>query len=93
MFYGKHWLYHSLLYVHVPLAQVVDPVNPLPPHCAYSAAPLPELDAVVVDETPPVVVVVSVPDARLITTLYALTDKTALVPVKGSVPAPILFMY
>jgi len=78
--------------VHVPLAQVVDPVNPVPPHCAYSAAPVPELDVVVVDEEP-VVVAVPVPDDRLITTLYALTDKTALVPVKGSVPAPILSKY
>jgi hypothetical protein len=36
-------LYHWLLALQVPEAQVVGPVHPLPPHCPYSAAvaPLP----------------------------------------------------
>ena len=37
----RHWLYQSLLYLHVPAAHVVGPVHPLPPHCPYSGEPAP----------------------------------------------------
>ncbi len=37
----NYLLCHALLYVQVPLAQVVGPVHPVPPHCPQSGAPVP----------------------------------------------------
>lgn len=83
---AKHWLYHGLLYVQVPLAQVVGPVQPVPPHWPYNGAPVEDAALLVVVVVPPLL-------PKLNTTLYALTLNTAFVPVNGSVPAPMLVTY